>query len=217
MRTAKHAGHHVFLCCGQTSAVALAAAGGHVGLDVEGGLASLCGLHHAVFGAVERIALVGNRFGHRLTFLRGEGAGQIRQSAVGVERVLHSGPGCGQRCPLLGPPDLRQCCIRQAIAGRTDQIAVVLVAHTRCSHHGVAPAVGAAANVRTVGPFAVSPGNQLFGHGRELFHGLVAVVQPGLWLQTEHRGLWTAVSGVRADHGKALHECARQRATTQSA
>src|SRR3989344_3850666 len=84
--------------------------------------------------------------------------------------------------------------------------AVVVMGQPGHAHHGVAPAVGAAAEVRAVWRAAIGQLDGVLGHGCELLGRLVAVVQAGLRIETEGVVLCAGVAGIRADDRKALEQ-----------
>ncbi|EZP51567.1 hypothetical protein BW39_03831 [Delftia sp. RIT313] len=198
----EQAGNGALLLGAEAAAVARAAAGGHVARQVEARLAGCAGLHHAVGGAVQRIA-PGQH-------------GLADQAALGLgEARAQVGGRGGQLRIALGAGNVGNGRQRQARAGVAGNDAVVLVGIARGRHHGVAPAVGAAAQVGAVRPLAIGRLQRAARHGRELAHGLVAVVQPRLRVQAEQGAHAACMPGVGAEHGKAHLQRIAQRPAAQ--
>jgi hypothetical protein len=168
--------------------------------------------------APSSVAAVQYAGGHGGALGRGECGAQVRQRHAAQERRRGGGgPGRGCAGVLLGTPHLRHGRLGQVEAGVAGQEAIVFRSQARGGHQRVAPAVGAAAKVRTVRSAAVGGGDQRLGHGRELLRGLVAVVQPRLRLEAEAGCLRRGVPGVGADHRKALQQRAGQRPAAAAA
>ena len=187
-RARKELADSALLLCAQASAVARAAAGGHVAIEVEGGLAGRGVLNQPIGRPVQGIALGQHRVGNQRAFSLGE--------ACATDRRAWS-PGV----VVLGADDVRRCRQGRRKPGRRPG------SHRSRRDSATWPpsCAGRHSSSRRIGAIrslAVGRRDQRLRHRRELSDRLIAVVQARLRIDAEERRR-RLVARVGTDDGKA--------------